>query len=267
MIVVRIIGGLGNQMFQYAFAKSLQQKGYQVKIDITKFKTYKLHGGYQLDKFKIDLETATTLENIISRLGFRRSTKERSLLFNKKFLEVPKREYIKGYFQTEKYFEDIKAILLKQFVVKNEISSSTLKYLKEITIQQNACSLHIRRGDYVSDKKANSVHGTCDLAYYKEAIKVMKNKFNDTHFFIFSDDIAWVKQNLKVKNTTYIDHEVIPHEDIHLMSLCKHNITANSSFSWWGAWLNQHSNKVVIAPKQWYLNKENEIASKDWIKI
>lgn len=267
MVIVRIVGGLGNQMFQYAYAKALQQKGYDVKIDITKFKNYKLHGGYQLDKFKIDLETSTPILNILSRIGLRRSTKEKNLLFHEKFLNLPKREYVKGYFQTERYFENIRDILLKQFVLKKELSSSTLLYLKQITIENNACSLHIRRGDYITDKKTNSVHGTCDLEYYKEAIKLIKSKFKDAYFFIFSDDILWVQKNLKIKNATYIEHDVLPHEDMHLMSLCKHNITANSSFSWWGAWLNQHKDKIVIAPKKWYLNKENEIASKDWIKL
>jgi hypothetical protein len=267
MIIVRIVGGLGNQMFQYAYAKALQQKGYQVKIDITKFKKYKLHGGYQLDKFKIDLETSTPLSNFFSRLGFSRSTKEKSLLFNEKLLKLPKNGYVKGYFQTEKYFKDIREVLLKQFVFKNELSSSTLSYLKEITIENNACSLHIRRGDYISDKKANDVHGTCDLDYYKEAIKLIRGQFNDCRLFIFSDDISWVKKNLKTKNATYIDHKVIPHEDMHLMSLCKHNITANSSFSWWGAWLNQHKEKTVISPKTWFVSKENEVACENWIQL
>jgi hypothetical protein len=127
--------------------------------------------------------------------------------------------------------------------------------------------LHIRRGDYISDKKANSVHGTCDLSYYKKATELICAKFNDAHFFVFSDDISWAKENLNINNTTYIDHKTIPHEDIHLMSLCKHNITANSSFSWWGAWLNQYSKKTVIAPKQWFINKENEVACESWIKL
>ncbi|TXD52979.1 MULTISPECIES: alpha-1,2-fucosyltransferase [unclassified Polaribacter] len=267
MIIVRIVGGLGNQMFQYAYAKALQQKGYDVKIDLTKFKNYKLHGGYQLNQLKIDLETTTPIANILCKIGFRKSVKEKSLLFDQKFLEVPQREYIKGYFQTEKYFASIRTVLLKQFVLKKELSNTTLHYLKEITIQKNACSLHIRRGDYITDEKANSVHGICDLKYYKGAIKLIQDKFRDSHFFIFSDDISWAQKNLIVKNTTYIAHNVIPHEDMHLMSLCKHNITANSSFSWWGAWLNQHEDKTVIAPKKWFVRKENEVACANWIQL
>lgn len=267
MIIVRIVGGLGNQMFQYAYAKALQEKGYQVKIDLSKFKKYKLHGGYQLNQFKIDLEPSSSLSKFVTRFGFRTSVKEKSLVFSPKFLKISKRKYIKGYFQTEKYFATTRTILLKQFVVKKELANSTIHYLREITIQKNACSLHIRRGDYISDKKANSVHGTCDLQYYKEAIKLIRNKFKDSHFFIFSDDISWAIKNLTIKNVTYIEHTVIPHEDMHLMSLCKHNITANSSFSWWGAWLNQYENKTVIAPKNWFVSRENEVACANWIQL
>lgn len=267
MVIVRIVGGLGNQMFQYAYAKSLQQKGYAVKIDISKFRNYKLHGGYQLDKYKIDLETSTPLSNFLSKLGLKKNIKEKSLLFNDKFINISKNEYVKGYFQTEKYFLDIRDVLLHQFVIKQELCESTILYSKEIKQHKNSCSLHIRRGDYVSDKKANSVHGTCDLNYYNEAIKLNTNKFENTHFFVFSDDIVWTKKNLSIENATYIDHKCIPHEDMYLMSLCKNNITANSSFSWWGAWLNEHKNKTVIAPKKWFVSQENEVACENWIKL
>ena len=267
MIVVRIIGGLGNQMFQYAYAKNLQQKGYKVIIDISKSKKYKLHGGYQLDKFKIDLETSTKLSNFKSKLGLTKVVKEKSLLFNEQFLNRTKNEYVKGYFQTEKYFTEIRTILLAQFIIKDKLSNSTKAYSEEINLKENSCSLHVRRGDYISNRKTNSIHGTCGLHYYIEAIKLMIEKHDNTHFYVFSDDIPWAKENIKPENVTYIEHTTVPHEDMLLMSLCKHNITANSSFSWWGAWLNKNKNKTVIAPKIWFLEKENEIACESWIKI
>jgi len=267
MIVVRIFGGLGNQLFQYAYAKSLAAKGYDVKIDIAAFKNYKLHGGYQLHEFKIDLKTASPAESWFAKYFFNFPKKEKSLLFQEDFLKPFKNKYIKGYFETEKYFEDIRPILLKQFVVKKQLASSTIQYLKEITIKKNACSLHIQKGDNIFDQKTKQIHGVCDLNYYKEAIKLMREKCGEVNFFVFSDDILWVKKNLKIKNATYIDQQVIPHEDLHLMSLCRHNITANSSFSRWAAWLNQHKNKIVIAPKQWFESKESEVACENWIKI
>ena len=267
MIIVRILGGLGNQMFQYAYAKALQQKGFDVKIDISKFKKYKLHGGYHLDKYRIDIEVANSLYTILGKLGIKKSIKEKSLLFNKTLLSLKGKEYVKGYFQTEKYFSEIREIILNQFTLKSEFASSTNKISKEILSKENSCSLHIRRGDYISDKKANSVHGTCDLEYYKEAVKLINKKFNNTSFFIFSDDISWTKENLKIDNAFFVDHKTIPHEDIYLMSLCKNNITANSSFSWWGAWLNKNHDKTVIAPKQWFIDKENEVACQNWITL
>ncbi|MFY9241427.1 MAG: alpha-1,2-fucosyltransferase [Polaribacter sp.] len=267
MIIVRIVGGLGNQMFQYAYAKSLQQKGYKVRIDISKFKNYKLHGGYHLDKYNIDIETSSSFSNLITRLGFRRSAKEKSLLFDEKFLKLPEKEYVKGYFQTEKYFKEIKNIIYNQFQIKNTLSESTISYKKEIEKYKNACSIHVRRGDFISDKKANKVHGTCTLDYYEKAIEFLNSQFKEVHFFIFSDDILWAKKNLKIENVTFINHKTIPHEDLLLMSLCRFNITANSSFSWWGAWLNKHKSKVVIAPKQWFVDKENEVACNNWIQL
>lgn len=267
MVVVRILGGLGNQMFQYAYAKSLAEKGYEVQIDISKFKSYKLHGGYHLDKFRIDLETANSSTALLSKIGLKKTIKEPNLLFNKDLLKVNNNAFIKGYFQTEEYFSDIREILIDQFKIKKELAKSTLAIKNQIELLKNTCSLHIRRGDYISDKKANKVHGTCDLDYYQKAISYISDQHKNVHFLVFSDDINWVKSNLNVENANFIDHKVIPHEDQYLMSLCKHNITANSSFSWWGAWLNQHNEKIVVAPKQWFVEKENEVACKSWIKL
>jgi hypothetical protein len=267
MIVVRIFGGLGNQMFQYAYAKAMKQKGFMVKLDISKFKKYKLHGGYQLDKYKIDIETASNISTFLSKSKIKKNIKEKSLLFEKRLLTISGNEYVKGYFQTEKYFLEIREILLKDFVIQQEMAATTKNISATILSKESSCSLHIRRGDYISDKKANSVHGTCNLEYYKKAINLILEKQKDTYFFVFSDDISWVKENLKIENAFYVEHKTIPHEDMYLMSLCTHNIIANSSFSWWGAWLNKNENKTVIAPKQWFVEKENEIACTNWIKI
>ena len=267
MIIVRIVGGLGNQMFQYAYAKALSLKGYNVKLDISKFRKYKLHGGYQLDKYKISLEVANSFSILLGKIGIKKSKKEKSLLFEKKLKSLKGNEYIKGYFQTEKYFEEIRNTLLTDFIINQELSESTNKLSKQISNHKNTCSLHIRRGDYISDKKANSVHGTCNLDYYKKAINHIESKFKETQYFVFSDDISWAKENLQIENVVYVENKSIPHEDLYLMSLCNNNITANSSFSWWGAWLNKNENKIIIAPKNWFIDKENEVACENWIKL
>lgn len=286
MVIVKIIGGLGNQMFQYAYAKALEQKGHEVKIDISAFETYKLHGGYQLDKYNIDLDSSIKDENdkfyknnlcskVLRKIGlnFSKRIKEKSLLFDKKLLEIDDNSYLDGYFQCEKYFKDIREIILKQFTINQDISNYTKEIKNKIQNSQNSCSLHIRRGDFVNSTNIN-IHGACDIEYYKKAIQYLEEKVENINYFIFSDDIEWVKENLAIQNAIYIDSKEkrIPHEDIYLMSLCKNNIIANSSFSWWGAWINRNENKIVIAPKRWFADDKLESQSKDivcesWVKI
>lgn len=286
MLIVKVVGGLGNQMFQYAYAKALEQKGHEVKIDISAFETYKLHGGYQLDKYNIDLDSSIKDENekfykntffykVLRRFGmdFSRRIKEKSLLFDNRFFKIDDNSYLDGYFQCEKYFKDIREIILKQFTINQDISNYTKEIKNKIQNSQNSCSLHIRRGDFVNSKNIN-IHGACDIEYYKKAMKYLEEKVVNINYFIFSDDIEWVKENLTIQNAIYIDSKEkrIPHEDIYLMSLCKNNIIANSSFSWWGAWLNQNEKKIVIAPKRWFADDKLESQSKDivcesWVKI
>lgn len=286
MIIVKIIGGLGNQMFQYAYAKALEQKGYEVKIDTLAFKTYKLHGGYQLDKYNIDLDSSTKDENdkfykntlcykVLKKFGidFSKQIKEKSLLFDKKLLEIQDNNYLDGYFQCENYFNNIREIILRQFTINKEISDYSKDIQNEIKSSQNSCSLHVRRGDFINNTNI-SIHGTCDIKYYKNGIKYLKEKVENMDYFIFSDDIEWVKENLSIENAIYIDsiEKRLPHEDIYLMSLCKNNIIANSSFSWWGAWLNQNENKIVISPKKWFADNEmqkqsNDIVCESWVRL
>lgn len=286
MIIVKIVGGLGNQMFQYTYAKVLEQKGYEVKIDISAFETYKLHGGYQLEKYNIDLQSSCIEENskyysnsllskILCKVGIETSKaiREKTLFFDKAFLNIKDDNYIEGYFQSEKYFINIRGILLEQFTIKQELSNYTKEIEQQISESINSCSLHIRRGDFINDKNTN-IHGACSLEYYKNAIKYMRKEEKDINYFIFSDDMEWVKENLKLENTIYIQSKEkrIPHEDIYLMSLCKHNIIANSSFSWWGAWLNLNSKKIVIAPKRWFADEKlykqsGDIVCGSWVKI
>lgn len=285
MVIVKIIGGLGNQMFQYAYAKALQQKGYEVKIDISAFETYKLHGGYQLDKYNIDLNPSTKDENnefykntLCSkvlrkfRIDFSRRVKEKSLLFDNQLLNIEDNNYIDGYFQNENYFKNIKEIILKQFIINQKISDYSKDIENKIKKSQNSCSLHIRRGDFINSTNI-SIHGVCALEYYKNAIKYLE-EIGHMNYFVFSDDIEWVKKNLPMGNAIYVNsiEKRIPHEDIYLMNLCIYNIIANSSFSWWGAWLNQNEKKVVLAPKRWFADDSLESQSRNivcesWVKV
>lgn len=286
MIIVKIVGGLGNQMFQYAYAKALGKRGYEVKLDISVFETYKLHGGYQLDKYNIDLEVSSKKENmkyysnsllskVLRRVGIETSkaVRERSLLFDESFLNVEDNNYIEGYFQSEKYFKSIRDILLEQLTVKQELSNYTKEIENKIQSSPNSCSIHIRRGDFVNSDNIN-IHGSCDLEYYEKAIEHLEEKIDSINYFVFSDDISWCKENLNLPNAVFVNSKEkrIPQEDMYLMSLCGHNIIANSSFSWWGAWLNQNKEKIVITPKRWFADDELEEQSKDiicknWVRL
>ena len=286
MIIVKIVGGLGNQMFQYAYAKKLDTLGFEVKIDTSAFKHYDLHGGYGLDNYSISLEVADDkelskfkksrlLEKLYKKIPFLtgRTVMEKSLLYHEKYLKSADGSYVDGYFQSEKYFFDIKETLLKEFQIRPEISDYSKNIAKKILQSDTSVSIHIRRGDYIHNPKANAVHGVCSLEYYKKAIGLIEKKFKNPTFFIFSDDIKWSRENLGIKNSFFVENgDRIPHEDIYLMSLCNHNIIANSSFSWWGAWLNRYNKKIVIAPQRWFADKNKQsqaldIIPESWMKI
>lgn len=286
MIIVKIVGGLGNQMFCYAYAKALEQKGNKVKIDISAYDTYKIHGGFQLDNYYINLEESSSLENskyyknnflskVLRKIGFSNSNiiEENSLLFDDKLLEIKDNNYVSGYFQCEGYFINIREILLEQFSINSNVAQYTKKIKKEILVTNNCCSIHVRRGDFINNLNKN-IHGSCTLEYYKKAEEIIKLKDINVKFFIFSDDIQWCKNNFEIDNAIYVktEEDRLPHEDMYLMSLCKYNIIANSSYSWWAAWLNKNDDKLVIAPKRWFIDdnlerQSKDIVCKEWQKL
>ncbi len=286
MLIVQIVGGLGNQMFQYALARSLHEQGYKIKLDISAFGSYKLHGGYQLLKYNISIPIATAEE--INKLKinrffvafekylhipFSKWIQEKTFLFQKNLI-TSDNVYISGYFQTEKYFLKIRDILLEEFVLTQSISTYTNIMKDSIENTEQSVSLHVRRGDYIHNPIALKTHGVCSLEYYQTAIDFLEKQYSNITFFLFSDDIDWVRENLSAKNSVVVSSEEkrLPHEDIYLMSLCSHNIIANSSFSWWGAWLNQNPKKIVIAPKKWFADKKlqkqsDDIIPESWLKL
>lgn len=281
MITVRLNGGLGNQMFQYATAKALATNHQtELALDITEFNKYELRN-FELDKFKIRALIVNKnyfIKKLLKKLNLIKILPnyylEHSLMYDDKLNTCGDNMYLEGYFQSEKYFKSIRDELLKEFVIKCDLSIYTLEIKNLIQNTENSISLHIRRGDYVLNNQTNNTHGTCSLEYYGKAIEYIKNQIGKLKIFVFSDDVLWAKENLKYENVYFVekDKNRIPHEDIYLMSLCNHNIIANSSFSWWGAWLNQNKNKVVIAPKRWFVDdklyhQSTDIVPNKWIKI
>lgn len=288
MVIVRLIGGLGNQLFQYAYALSLVEQGYDVKLDVSEFDTYTLHGGYSLGNYAERLEIATRNEiESVSRVGVlatvmrklqgkksKRVLKESNFSYDENMLSPEDMHYLVGYFQSDKYFNRIRSMLLGALSLEDSLSDYSATISSEIVSAPVSVSVHIRRGDYVSDKTAYNTHGVCSLDYYFAAIKYFEERYAEIDFYVFSDDIEWVKDNLRVKRARYITSEQkrFAGEDIYLMSQCDHNIVANSSFSWWGAWLNNSERKVVVAPEQWYVDPAMQLLSKtlipdSWIRL
>lgn len=290
MIIVKFIGGLGNQMFQYAFYRFIKEKYGNVKADITGFETYQLHNGFELEKiFNLSVEKADfrdisivkelSSKDILSRVkrklfGIRKShVLEKD--FNEKILNNEQMNfYLDGYWGSEKYFKGIKDIIHNDFSVKKQPNKQNQIMINKI-LNSESVSIHIRRGDYVDDKDTNKLFETCSMEYYNSAIVKIKEKFTNPHFFIFSDDPEWTLKNMKISfPTTYVNINGADkdYEDLRLMSLCKHNIIANSTFSWWGAWLNNNPDKIVIAPKKWFADpirnakiNFDDLYPKDWI--
>ena len=276
MIIVALFEGLANQMFQYATARCLAEKySTEIKLDISCFESnrrrkYGLHcfniqehiaSQYEVDlllnrpKNRVDKYWKNTLQKIgVSSRSNMILLQENFFHFNQNILEAPNNTYLWGFWQSEKYFIDIREILLREFSIKYPLSVQSKETSEKIKFHESI-SLHIRRGDYVQDEKSHQLHGVCDLDYYDRCIEYMNKKVNNPHFFVFSDDPQWAKDNLKCHiPITIIDHNsgLRSYEDLHLMSQCKHNIIANSSFSWWGAWLNSNPDKIVCAPQQWF---------------
>lgn len=278
MIHIRIRGGLGNQMFQYATARCLSHK-YNTNLALNTEYFYNtpkkdVKRPYQLNVFNINknIETETKVNpvmKLLQRVFLKFFGDKIQISIANLILKIKLPVYLNGYFQNEKYFLDIREILLKEFTLNKEINEETKK-IKERIEKSEAVCLNVRRGDYLRPDYLK-IYGICSMEYYAEALKYIKQRVENPLVCIFSDDPEWVKKEFKIDNVLFTDNRTISdYEQMYLMSLCKHNIIANSSFSWWGAWLNQNPNKIVIGPKQWLVNKSSEeldIMPKDWIKM
>ena len=295
MIIVRLFGGLGNQMFQYALARRLSlQHDVSLKLDISQFETYKLRR-YSLNVFNIIEDFAT--ENDIARIkgkGFVSSRRpiekllpyyKRSCVYEKfsrfdpNILKSPKNLYLAGHWQSERYFKEIEDIIRREFTMRFKPDANNERMIMLIK-SANAVSLHIRRADYVTKAATNQFHGTCSITYYQQAVETITRKVSSPHFFVFSDDILWAKENLTLKYPTEFisyNNNTKDFEDLRLMTNCNHHIIANSTFSWWGAWLSSNPNKIVIAPKKWFNNTSImefdvdkdaiDLIPEDWIRV
>jgi hypothetical protein len=279
MVIVKIVGGLGNQMFQYAFGRTISLK-YQTPLflDLSAFTTYQLHS-YSLNHFNIQARIASPqqIQKLTQKNKWWFGSKpkvfqEPHFYFCPAALSQKPSRYFDGYWQSENYFSGIIPTLRKDLSVAIAPDLVNLGYVEKMK-SVNSVSLHIRRGDYVSNPSANQVHGVMGLEYYHQAIESIQRQLKDPYYFIFSDDPEWAKQNLKLDGPTdYIGHNGPEknYEDLRLMSSCRAHIIANSTFSWWGAWLNPDPTKTVIAPKVWFASgqhNDKDLIPKNWIRI
>ncbi len=274
-------------MFQYAFGYSLSKKLKQeLLLDTTLIKEDQLRN-YSLDCFKISgslisekkfkslfilpikiIRKFNFINNFYSSVNF---ISESSFSFNKKVLNLRGNICLDGYWQSEKYFKDVSNEIKEEFLLNKKISLRSQKLFSKIK-KTNAVSCHVRRSDYTKNSITNNIHGTCSIEWYQKCFDFILKRIKNPVFYVFSDDIEWVKSNFP-NNAEFIFAESFEkgkdYEDLYLMSQCKHNIIANSSFSWWSAWLNEHIDKIVICPKNWFqidINTEDLIPY-SWINL
>ena len=290
MIISEINAGLGNSLFQYAFARALSEKTKQ-KLYFEVIPTGQ--AAYRLDKFNTLVEFADKddiyrlkrrlkeprlYRRIMRKLGFSIYCNEKYHFDNERIdscdietLKYYSDLYISGYFGDQKYFIEIEDIIRKEFALKKTLNSENEKVLSQIK-NSNSVSIHMRHGDYVW----NNFFAEIPFNYYNKAVDYIESHSKNSIYFIFSDDLNWVKNNLKLDvDLVFVDinDASTDYMELALMAACKHNIIANSTFSWWGGWLNENSEKIIIAPKIWYKNDAQKNLDRGtvlpftWIKI
>lgn len=296
------MGGLGNQMFQYAIGRSLAER-YKTKFELDL--TFMLNRlprkdlvfrNYDLGIFNIS-ENFTLLSRLAMKNGIVKNAaypalrlyleasdilgkkywvwEKQNYLFDENILTLNGDVHLDGHWQSYKYFKEIEHLIRKDFTFKLNFDAKSAELAREIQSVNSVC-VNVRRSDYITSAINSSFFGVSSADYYKEAEKIISDKISDPHFFIFSDDMDWCKNNLnftgKVK---FVGHEYAGDKFqyyLRLMTLCKHYIISNSTFAWWGAWLNTSPDKIVIAPKQWVTDKNININTSDlippsWIRI
>lgn len=296
MIISAIFGGLGNQMFQYArglsLAKSTEK---ELTIDCSLQKSFaSKHNGFELNNV-FNIQTRECSKSELGKIiGFAAYSKRlRKLLShprlrslrNSSFIcedaahteHIPQKPlkpevYLCGYWQSEKYFIEHAKTIRSTFKFPRLRTAQDVETENQI-VKLESVSLHIRRGDYISNPKAAATHGSCSITYYKDAIKHIERQIHSPHFFIFSDDMDWAKSKISpiINQATLIEghHGSESYRDMQLMSQCKHHIIANSSFSWWGSWLNSSSEKIVVAPRAWFADGSTppNLIPEKWLRI
>ncbi|MBY0472771.1 alpha-1,2-fucosyltransferase [Patescibacteria group bacterium] len=286
MIIAKLQGGLGNQMFQYAFGRALAEKyGVPLKLDVTMFPSYKYHS-LTIDKLAITAPFATNSE--IRRFTIHRRRPNwpwkilNLFLHNPKKYVVEKTSYyypevletqppclVDGYWLTEKYFLDIEPLIRNEFAIRGESNDYTRQMEEKIKAAEHPVMLHVRRMDFAHDSTMKKFHGTVSPEYYERSIAYIRERIQNPTFFVFSDDPEWARANIHPgAPTEYIGQGAQwNYLDLYLMTLCEHFILANSTFGWWGAWLSKHYRKnITIMPKYMSIKMDSrDLACPGWV--
>lgn len=286
MIIVNLTFGLGNNLFQYALGRNLALKN---NTDLLFDLSEQNHGRQQyllnyLSHFntvgRVAKKSQIAKIKLLNRFSFLNPKYKNSVFyegfyengcdFDPKVLNAPENAYIHGFWQSENYFKNAETALRRDFTFKNSEGSKYEEILNEIN-NSNSVSIHVRRGDYLWSKNQR-LFTTCTPEYYYKAEALISEKVPSLKFFIFSDDIKWVKTNMPFHHPAVFvtDGNLKDYQELMLMAACKHNIIANSTYSWWGAWLNNNPRKIVVTPKKWFVlptMNEKDLLPPPWIKI
>ena len=291
MIIINLFGGLGNQMFMYAAGRALSlELGMPLRLDKSGFSNYGLRE-FELQRIfncAADIASESDMRDI---LGWQSSSHIRRLLLRKEMRSFRRKElvvephfnywpgikrlsydcYLVGYWQSEKYFSESASLIRTDLTFRQSLVGENEKVAQQIN-SVNAVSLHVRRGDYATNPQTTAKHGLCTLDYYFYSIQYVSKRVQQPIFFIFSDDIAWVRDNLNILHPCHYvncNQGEESYNDMRLMSMCNHHIIANSTFSWWGAWLNPKLDKIVVAPKNWFADQTDasDLLPQSWVKL
>ena len=285
MVTVKVFGGLGNQMFQYALGRALAiRNGCRLQLDLRHYDKNRAFR-YGLGDFNIEavIGTSRTLppakSTTLQYLRWRylpkqhRMIRERSFGFHPQVLKSTGSIYLQGYWQTGKYFSEIADTIRDEFEFVDPPNDQNAEMLDRIR-SGPSIALHVRRGDYVSNPKARKFHGTCPPDYYHRAVQQIVQKLRSDHtVYVVSDDWQWAQRNLRIDcPMVFVHHNdsFSAHEDLRLMTACQHQVISNSTFSWWSAWLNRYPQKQVIAPQQWFADpkvQNNDLIPPDWQRL
>lgn len=295
-VTVALYGGLGNQLFQYATGLSMAKHyGASLALDLSWFEA--VHGmqnttirNFALKAFAIQAELKTgefpelseqsifkrLITKILRRIGLDALQgniyTEKGFRFDPKIFHLNCPIWLNGYWQSPKYFENLGHDIHSAIGRPQNLSSESTAMLEKISAAQSICA-HVRRGDYVTNQHASEMHGLCNVDYYRKGIRLVSADLSNPHCFVFSDDPQWVRENFDVGipiTVVDINDADNAHQDLWLMAACRRFVIANSSLSWWGAFLGMDHGKIVVAPKNWFADKKldtSDLIPDEWIRV